>query len=183
MLTDFVFLQPRVHILDDVCLTLQLVDEALQLGEVSRVVHRLHSGELRRAGWRVAYLEVKLTQLSVRGEIFLVSEIPAGELRLGVQHPLRPELHLELADAEHPEAEETETGEEDQHLDRPEDQLLRDPAEQSGDDPQLGLVGRLARLLSLSVTGAHQAAAATVTVSLNPPLVQCQQGYEPGHLQ
>ena len=49
MLTDFVFLQPGVHILDDVRLVLQLVDEALQLGEVSRVVDRLHSGELRAA--------------------------------------------------------------------------------------------------------------------------------------
>ena len=131
----------------------------------------------------LADLEVQLAQLSVRGEIFLVSEIPAGELGLRVQHPLRPELHLELADAVHPQREEAEAGEQDGDLDGPQDQLVRDPAEQSGDDPQLGLVGRLARLLSLSVTGAHQAAAAAVTVSLNPPLVQCQQGYEPGHLQ
>ena len=47
MLTHFVLLQPGVHILDDVRLVLQLVDEALQLGEVSRVVDRLHSAELR----------------------------------------------------------------------------------------------------------------------------------------
>ena len=47
MLTHFVFLQPGVHILDDVRLILQLVDEALQLGEVSRVVDGLHSGKLR----------------------------------------------------------------------------------------------------------------------------------------
>ena len=43
MVTHFVLLQPGVHILDDVRLILQLVDEALQLGEVSRVVDRLHS--------------------------------------------------------------------------------------------------------------------------------------------
>ena len=43
MLTYFVFLQPGVHILDDVRLVLQLVDEALQLGEVSRVIDGLHS--------------------------------------------------------------------------------------------------------------------------------------------
>ena len=47
MLTHFVFLQPGVHILDDVRLILQLVDETLQLGEVSRVIDGLNSGELR----------------------------------------------------------------------------------------------------------------------------------------
>ena len=45
MLTHFVFLQPGVHILDDVRLVLQLVDEALQLGEVSRVIDGLNSRE------------------------------------------------------------------------------------------------------------------------------------------
>ena len=41
ILTHFVLLQPGVHVLDDVRLVLQLVDEALQLAEVSRVVHGL----------------------------------------------------------------------------------------------------------------------------------------------
>ena len=43
ILTHFVLLQPGVHVLDDVRLVLQLVDEALQLAEVSRVVHGLKS--------------------------------------------------------------------------------------------------------------------------------------------
>ena len=41
ILTHFVLLQPGVHVLDDVRLVLQLVDEALQRAEVSRVVHGL----------------------------------------------------------------------------------------------------------------------------------------------
>ena len=114
-----------------------------------------------------------------------MSEIPAGELRLRVQHPLRPELHLEPGDAVEAEGEEAEAGEQDQDLDWPQQQLLRDPAEQSGDDTELGVVSSPlgSPLLLLSVPGAHQAAAAAVTVVLHSPLVQSQQRYEPGHLK
>ena len=98
-------------------------------------------------------------------------------------------LDLELVDAVQPQGEESEAGEEDQHLDWPQDQLLRDPTEQSGDNAELGVVVLLGLLppllplLLLSVPGADQAAAAAVTVVLHPPLVQGQQRYEPGHLQ
>ena len=60
MLTHFVFLQPGIHILDDVRLVLQLVDEALQLGEVSRVVDRLHRGEFYHCVFTSSELILKL---------------------------------------------------------------------------------------------------------------------------
>ena len=42
--TDFVFFDPGVNILDDVRLILQITDKALQLGKVSAVVDSLEKG-------------------------------------------------------------------------------------------------------------------------------------------